>query len=65
MAAADARHACFYLARKLLGEPYARIGDHFGGRDHATVLQACRRIESEEGPVRDRLRRLERSLSTP
>jgi len=61
-AASDARHACFYLARKLLGEPFARIGDHFGGRDHATVLQACRKMEKGRGPVRDRLRRLERSL---
>ncbi|HXX95339.1 MAG TPA: helix-turn-helix domain-containing protein, partial [Planctomycetota bacterium] len=59
---ADARHACFYLARKLLGEPYERIGDHFGGRDHATVLQACQRMERGRGPLRDRLRRLERTL---
>ncbi|HLF93341.1 MAG TPA: DnaA/Hda family protein [Planctomycetota bacterium] len=63
--AADARHACFYLARKLLHQPFARIGDHFGGRDHATVLQACRKMEKGRGPVRDRVRRLERSLQEP
>ncbi|HEX7901698.1 MAG TPA: helix-turn-helix domain-containing protein [Planctomycetota bacterium] len=59
--AADARQACFYLSRKLLGRPYAAIGDHFGGRDHATVLHACHKLEVARGDVR--LERVERSLS--
>jgi chromosomal replication initiator protein len=63
--ASEARHACFYLARKLLGQSFAQIGGHFGGRDHATVLQACRKLERQEGLSRKRLRRLESDLSTP
>jgi chromosomal replication initiator protein len=60
-AAADARQACFFLARKLLGRPYAAIGDHFGGRDHATVLHACHKLEERRGDAR--LDRVEKSLS--
>jgi chromosomal replication initiator protein len=58
--AADARQACFYLSRKLLGRPYAAIGDHFGGRDHATVLHACHKLEDLRV---DRVDRLARSLT--
>ena len=60
--AAEARQACFYLARKLLGRPFAQIGDHFGGRDHSTVHEACRKLERTRGPARERLRRLEETL---
>jgi chromosomal replication initiator protein len=60
--AAEARQACFYLARKLLGRPFAQIGDHFGGRDHSTVHEACRKLESARGEARERLRRLEERL---
>jgi chromosomal replication initiator protein len=61
--AADARQACYYLSRKLLGRPYAAIGDHFGGRDHATVLHACHKLDGDRGELRQRLERLERDLS--
>jgi chromosomal replication initiator protein len=61
--AAEARQACFYLARKLLGRPFAQIGDHFGGRDHSTVHEACRKLERSRGPARERLARLERILN--
>ncbi|MBI3854929.1 MAG: ATP-binding protein [Planctomycetes bacterium] len=60
--AAEARQACFYLARKLLGRPFAQIGDHFGGRDHSTVHEACRKLERTRGAARERLDRLEESL---
>jgi chromosomal replication initiator protein len=60
--AAEARQACFYLARKLLGRPFAQIGDHFGGRDHSTVHEACRKLEASRGEARERLRRLEERL---
>jgi hypothetical protein len=39
------RHVAMYLARKLTTKSYPEIGRHFGGRDHATVLHAVRRIE--------------------
>jgi len=60
--AAEARQACFYLARKLLGRPFAQIGDHFGGRDHSTVHEACRKLEGIRGEAKERLRRLEERL---
>src|SRR5581483_5479515 len=60
--AAEARQACFYLARKLLGRPFAQIGDHFGGRDHSTVHEACRKLDRARGQTRERLRRLEERL---
>jgi chromosomal replication initiator protein len=60
--AAEARQACFYLSRKLLGRPFAQIGDHFGGRDHSTVHEACRKLERTKGSARERLQRLEERL---
>lgn len=60
--AAEARQACFYLARKLMGRPFAQIGDHFGGRDHSTVHEACRKLERTRGAARERLKRLEETL---
>jgi len=39
------RGVVMYLARKLTGQSLANIGKHFGGRDHTTVLNACRKTE--------------------
>lgn len=38
-----ARQTAMYLARTLSGQSLASIGEFFGGRNHATVLHACRR----------------------
>ena len=35
-----------YLARKLTTRSLPEIGRRFGGRDHTTVLHACRRVEA-------------------
>lgn len=40
-----ARGVAMYLARELGDLSYEQIGRFFGGRDHSTVLHACRRIE--------------------
>jgi chromosomal replication initiator protein len=32
-----------YVVRQLTGISYAEIGRQFGGRDHTTVLHACRK----------------------
>jgi chromosomal replication initiator protein len=33
-----------HLARELTGAPLTAIGDAFGGRNHATVLHALKRV---------------------
>lgn len=53
-----ARQVAMYLVRELAGLSLPRIGAAFG-RDHTTVLHACRKIEAETDPVvRARLREL-------
>ncbi len=43
------RQVAMYLSRELTGLSRARIGAAFDGRDHTTVLHACRKIEAEMG----------------
>jgi chromosomal replication initiator protein len=39
------RQVGMYLARKLTSLSLQQIGAYFGGRDHTTVLHACRKVE--------------------
>jgi chromosomal replication initiator protein len=39
-----ARQVAVHLARELTGLPVQSIGQAFGGRNHATVLHACKRV---------------------
>ncbi len=39
------RQVAMFLARELTTESLPSIGRHFGGRDHTTVIHACRRTE--------------------
>ncbi len=39
-----ARQLAVYLSRELTDASLQRIGEAFGGRNHATVLHACRRV---------------------
>jgi chromosomal replication initiator protein len=39
------RQVGMYLARRLTPLSLEQIGAHFGGRDHSTVLHACRKVE--------------------
>jgi chromosomal replication initiator protein len=34
-----------YLARKHTTTPYSEIGQHFGGRNHSTVMSAERKVQ--------------------
>jgi len=45
-----------YLSRKLTPCSLVEIGDAFGGRDHGTVIYACRKVKQRiecEPQVRD------------
>lgn len=39
---AEARQVAMYLTRTLTKMPLIQIGDEFGGRDHGTVIHACK-----------------------
>lgn len=41
----EPRHIAQYLARKMTSLSLPDIGQRFGGRDHTSVLHACKRIE--------------------
>jgi ATPase involved in DNA replication initiation len=36
-----------YVAKKLTNLSLAEIGAAFGGKDHATVIYACKQVENE------------------
>jgi chromosomal replication initiator protein len=60
------RQIGMYLARKLTALPLKQIGAYFGGRDHATVLHACRKIEgtlTHDLVLRGNVRQLSASLA--
>ncbi|MCH7488442.1 MAG: chromosomal replication initiator protein DnaA [Chloroflexi bacterium] len=46
-----ARHIAMYLLRHHGSRPLTEIGKLLGGRDHSTVLHACRRIEREHAAL--------------
>ncbi|MBT8398257.1 MAG: chromosomal replication initiator protein DnaA [Gemmatimonadetes bacterium] len=39
------RQVAMYLIREFLELPLVRIGSHFGGRDHSTVIHSIRKVE--------------------
>ena len=39
------RQIAMSLAKELTNHSLPEIGDQFGGRDHTTVLHACRRVK--------------------
>jgi chromosomal replication initiator protein len=41
------RQVSMYLARQFTDLSLVAIGEHLGGRDHSTVLHACRKIEED------------------
>lgn len=49
------RHIAIMLCRLLTSKSYPEIGRLFGGRDHATILHAVRRMKPVEDIVRSKL----------
>ncbi len=64
-AVARPRQVAMFLCRKLIGSSFPDIGQRFGGKDHSTVISACRKIEDlveKDLSVRTAVDTLERQL---
>ena len=62
-----ARHSAMYLAKELTACSLQTIGAHFGGRNHATVIHACKCIEdgiSQDPAFADKIEQLKETLLT-
>ena len=46
------RQVAIYLTREMTGDPLQTIGHAFGGRNHATILHACKRVSQRAGADR-------------
>ncbi|MGB5326448.1 MAG: chromosomal replication initiator protein DnaA [Pseudomonadales bacterium] len=61
------RQIAMALAKELTNHSLPEIGDAFGGRDHTTVLHACRKISElreESNDIREDYRNLRRKLAS-
>ncbi len=61
------RHTAMYLSKELTSSSLQTIGAHFGGRNHATVIHACKCIEeiiNKDPGFRDKLEQIKETLST-
>jgi chromosomal replication initiator protein len=55
------------LAKELTNHSLPEIGDRFGGRDHTTVLHACRKIQELQetsSDIREDFKNLLRALTS-
>jgi chromosomal replication initiator protein len=61
-----ARGAAMLLAKRHSGSSYVQIGKYFGGRDHSTVIHACRRATQkaeQDGGFRQALDEIDQQLT--
>ncbi len=59
------RQVAMYLSRSMTKVSLMEIGEQFGGRDHGTVIHACKKVAGrmkEEGEVRQVVDRIEAQL---
>lgn len=62
-----ARHSAMYLSKELTSCSLQTIGAHFGGRNHATVIHACKCIEdgiSNDPAFAEKIEQLKETLLT-
>lgn len=62
-----ARHTAMYLSKELTSSSLQTIGAHFGGRNHATVIHACKCIEeviNNDHSFKDKLEQIKEMLLT-
>jgi chromosomal replication initiator protein len=60
------RQVAIYLSRELTGKSLSEIGRDFGGRDHTTVMHACRKIallQREPGELRSAVMELQQRFT--
>ena len=59
------RQIAMYLSRSMTHNSLVEIGESFGGRDHGTVIHACKKVTAEIGKqlgLRERIERIENHL---
>ena len=59
------RQIAMYLSRTMTHNSLVEIGESFGGRDHGTVIHACKKVKKElasQPGLRERIERLESQL---
>ena len=59
------RQIAMYLSRSMTHNSLMEIGESFGGRDHGTVIHACKKVKQElekQPGLRDRIERIESQL---
>jgi len=60
------RQIAMYLSRKIIDISFPKIGLEFGGKDHATVIHGCNKIEEEmekDGELKRTLYELEKIIT--
>lgn len=61
----SARQIIMYLAKNYTSASYKEIGESFGGRDHSTVIHACKAVKDQietNKLFRDKLNKLEKDI---
>lgn len=64
----DARHSFMYISHKVMGFFSTAVGEYIGGKDHTTVLHACKKIEGfiEVGdPICEKINRILEKINQP